>query len=166
MAAVNNLMTNCNVSEMDAEAMIAISNRLGEAEVAIRDGESSVEEVGGTACVQELYATASGGHFDVQTLQIAFDDAGFQMSYVTKPQLQRFVAVFPSNDELAGYVVHRRDPLNPQKDHWFVLRRHAGEVKKSKKRFLLQDSLYDKVFELTDVEAHQLLLSCPAGALF
>lgn len=165
MAAVNNLITNCHEPGVSTEYMMEISNRLGMAETAIRDGAVSVEEAGEDCNVAELYATSVGGHFDVQTLQTAFDEAGFNMWYVSQQRLQKPSTLFESEDEteLAGYVVHRKDPLNPRQDHWFVLRRHGD---KQKGQFLLQDSLYDKIFELTTVEAHQLLLSMPPGALF
>lgn len=165
VASVNNLITNCSESAVDAEHMLAISKSLGQAEAAIRDGAQSVEEAGEEQDVTELYASSAGGHFDVQTLQIAFDEAGFNMWYVPPQKLQKPSTLFElskGETELAGYVVHRKDPLNPRRDHWFVLRRHGTR----KVQYLLQDSLFEKVFDLTSVEAHHLLLHLPPGALF
>jgi len=166
VAAVNNLITNCSQPGIDAEHMMIISKQLGQAETDIRDGVQSVEEAGQEQCVAELYATSVGGHFDVQTLQIAFDEAGFNMWYVPPTKLQKPATLFECNskhkEDLAGYVVHRKDPTNPRRDHWFVLRCHGDRPV----RFLLQDSLFEKVFELTRCEAHQLLLTSPSGALF
>lgn len=165
VAAVNNLITNCAAPAVDADHMIAIAASLGKAESAIRDGVQCVEEAGEEQQVEELYASATGGHFDVQTLQIAFDESGFSMWYVPPQKLQKPSTLFSrakGETELAGYVVHRKDPLNARRDHWFVLRQHGVK----RKRYLLQDSLFEKVFELTSVEAHHLLLYLPPGALF
>lgn len=165
VAAVNNLITNCASPEVDADHMIAIAASLGKAEAAIRDGVQCVEEAGEEQQVEELYASAAGGHFDVQTLQIAFDESGFSMWYVPPQKLQKPSTLFArakGETELAGYVVHRKDPLNARSDHWFVLRQHGVK----RRRYLLQDSLFEKVFELTSVEAHHLLLYLPPGALF
>jgi len=164
VAAVNNLITNCRGQEVDAEHLLAISTRLGEAEAAIRDRVRCVEEAGEEQQIYELYSSACGGHFDVQTLQIAFEEAGFLMWYVPDQAFPEKTELFRHGDrDLAGYVVHRKDPLTPSRDHWLVLRPHGGFKQPI---FLLQDSLYDKVFELTLMEARQLLLSLPLGALF
>lgn len=165
VAAVNNLITNCDEKAVDAEHMMAISKNLGQAEAAIRDGAQSVEEAGEEHDVSELYASSAGGHFDVQTLQIAFDEAGFNMWYVPPQKLQKPSTLFEQGKgdaDLAGYVVHRKDPMNPRRDHWFVLRRHGTKPV----QYLLQDSLFEKVFDLTSVEAHHLLLYLPPGAIF
>lgn len=164
LAAVNNLITNCNAAAFDTAQMISISKRLGQAETAIRDGAQSVQEAGEEHDVAELYATSAGGHFDVQTLQLAFGEAGFQMSYVPvqKLQGQSVDALFDLQDGIAGYVVHRKDPLNPTMDHWFIVRRHA----ESPPCHFLQDSLYEQVFELTQVETLEFLFNLAPGALF
>lgn len=164
IAAVNNVVTNCGAEAVGASRMMEISQHLGQAETAIRCGAQSVEEAGEEQNVSELYATAVGGHFDVQTLQVAFDEAGFHMWYMPAQKLNQPSTLFKhdDDDELAGYVVHRRDPLTPSRDHWFVLRRHEGPPA----QHLMQDSLYEKVFVLTATEAHQLLASLPQGAIF
>lgn len=166
VAAVNNLITNCSAPAVDAEHLMAISKSLGQAEAAIRDGAESVEEAGEQQQVSELYASSTGGHFDVQTLQIAFDEAGFNMWYVPAQKVQKPASLFEhaKDSELAGYVLHRKDPLNPRRDHWFVLRRHGA--KKRNYQYLVQDSLFEKVFDLTCLEAHHLLIHMPPGALF
>lgn len=183
VAAVNNLITNCNVSCVNAEHMIMLSKALGEAEAAIREGAQTVEEAGEQQDVSELYADSAGGHFDVQTLQIALDEVGFNMWYVPAQKLMKPSTLFErtkGETELAGYVVHRKDPVNPRRDHWFVMRRHGdakkefvvvgdgGQKKKvaQKVQYLIQDSLFEKVFDLTSVEAHHFLLHLPPGALF
>mmetsp|Transcript_54406 Transcript_54406/g.117752 ORF Transcript_54406/g.117752 Transcript_54406/m.117752 type:complete len:523 (+) Transcript_54406:38-1606(+) len=164
VAAVNNLITNSGAASVDAEHLMQISSRLGQAETAIREGVASVEEAGEQQQVSELYST-SVGNFDVQTLQIAFDEAGFNMWYMPPQQLKQPSALWSKSD-LVGYVVHRRDPMNPRLDHWFVLRAHAGASGTVKRRFLLHDSLFEVVFELTAIEAHQLLVHQPTGSLF
>ncbi|CAE8744156.1 unnamed protein product, partial [Polarella glacialis] len=162
IAAVNNLLTNANAPAITSERMVAISSKLGEAESAIREGAESVQEFGEEQCVADLYVTENGGHFDVQTLQIAFEEAGFNMWYVPDGALQKPGSLF-TQANLIGYVCHRRDPMNPRQDHWFIVRRQNSEKGPS---YLLQDSLYDIVFMLTELEAHQLCLSLPRGALF
>eukprot|EP00929_Paragymnodinium_shiwhaense_P113688 TRINITY_DN81998_c0_g1_i1.p1 TRINITY_DN81998_c0_g1~~TRINITY_DN81998_c0_g1_i1.p1 ORF type:complete len:517 (+),score=85.33 TRINITY_DN81998_c0_g1_i1:119-1669(+) len=161
LAAVNNVLTNSGQAVVTAEQMVAISSRLGQAEIAIRDGTSSVEESGQQQSVAELYATSGGGHFDVQTLQMTFEELGFQMRYVMSAKPEEAQSFF-DKEGLLGYIVHRKDPISPTRDHWFVVRPHGlAEV-----LFLLQDSLYEKVFKLTRTEVQQLLLNLPPGSLF
>lgn len=165
VAAVNNLITNCNVQSVDTEHMLMLSKALGEAEAAIREGERTVEEAGEQRNVADLYSDSDGGHFDVQTLQITFDEAGFNMRYVPAQELQKTDLLFGGNNgqaNLAGFVLHARNPLSPTRDHWFVLRRHG--VKHP--QYLIQDSLFEKVFDVTRTEAHNLLLHLPPGAVF
>merc|ERR1719198_2179461 len=99
--------------------MLMLSKALGEAETAIREGEEAVEEAGERQNVADLYSDSDGGHFDVQTLQIAFDEAGFNMSYVPPQKLQKPATLFEGSskhkEDLAGYVVHRKDPTNPRR---------------------------------------------------
>jgi len=183
MAAVNNLLTNSGGTAVDAEYMLAISARLGQAEAELREGAQCVEEAGEQQNLAELYAAASGGHFDVQTLQTAFEEAGYSMWYMnpqrlvcsslfdwaqelaesSKPTKQKKVTQVEQQPAPIGYVVHRKDALSTRQDHWFVVRQHGRSPELC---ILLQDSLYDQVFELTRVEAQQLLLSLPQGALF
>jgi len=163
MAAVNNLITNCDRAGFDVQAMVAISEQLGQAEQAIRDGAQSVEEGGEQQQVNELYATAGGEHFDVQTLQLALLEVGFSMWYAPAEKLQQSSTLFDYDDPVAGYILHRKDPVNNKfGDHWFALRRHGNDPG----LLLLQDSLFPKPFELNELEAHQLLLSMPLGSLF
>mmetsp|Transcript_40782 Transcript_40782/g.108749 ORF Transcript_40782/g.108749 Transcript_40782/m.108749 type:complete len:288 (-) Transcript_40782:55-918(-) len=185
MAAVNNLLTNSGGTAVDAEYMLAISASLGQAEAELREGAQCVEEAGEQQNLAELYAAASGGHFDVQTLQTAFEEAGYSMWYMNPQRLdcsslfdwaqepaesskptrkkQKKVVQVELQPAPIGYVVHRKDALNSRQDHWFVVRQHGRSPDLC---ILLQDSLYDQVFELTRVEAQQLLLSLPQGALF
>lgn len=181
MAAVNNLITNVGGTAVNAEYMFAISDRLGQAEAVLRDGAQSVEEAGEQQNLVELYAASSGGHFDVQTLQTAFEEAGFSMWYLNPQRLdcsrlfdwavprpasrkaKSQSSIEPPEQPTVGYVVHRRDALNSRQDHWFVVRQHDGPEDRC---FLLQDSLFDAVFDLTKVEVQQLLLGLPTGALF
>jgi len=165
LAAVNNLITNCQAAAVSTEQMMNISKQLGQAETAIRDGVESVREAGEEHNVSELYATSSGGHFDVQTLQLAFGQAGFQMSYVPVQKLedQSVSALFNLQEGITGYVVHRKDPMNPTMDHWFTIRQHTSGPSP---RYFVQDSLYEKIFELTELEALEFLLNLAPGALF
>eukprot|EP00929_Paragymnodinium_shiwhaense_P108459 TRINITY_DN7477_c0_g1_i1.p1 TRINITY_DN7477_c0_g1~~TRINITY_DN7477_c0_g1_i1.p1 ORF type:complete len:511 (-),score=60.09 TRINITY_DN7477_c0_g1_i1:355-1887(-) len=159
LAAVNNLITNCDLPAVTVAQMVATSNRLGQAEIAIRDGKSSVEESGHQQLVSELYATEGGGHFDVQTLQLTFAERGFQMTYVVEESKAESLH---DQDCLVGYIVHRKDPVSSIRDHWFVVRPHRG----GSPRMLLQDSLYENVFQLTTLETQQLLSNLAPGSLF
>lgn len=168
MAAVNNLLTNAGKSIVDAQYMLQVSTRLSEAEAVLREGAQTVQEAGEDVNVAEFYVASTGGHFDVQTLQTVFAEAGYNMWYVAPQQLHKPDTLFAgrgsdSAGDVVGYVVHRRDPLNPRQDHWLVVRQHG---KGPGAQFFMQDSLYDQVFLLTQVEAHQLLLNLPAGSLF
>lgn len=182
MAAVNNLITNNGFDSVDSQYMQGVSARLGEAEAALREGEQCVQEGGEEQNLAELYASAAGGHFDVQTLQTVLSEYGLHMWYVQAKQLQTLIAPFLDGvkpkggnaagsdagekdeiDGVVGYIVHRRDPTNPRSDHWFVVREHKAEPTP---KLLLQDSLFEQVFSLTKVETTQLLLHLPAGSLF
>eukprot|EP00930_Biecheleria_cincta_P082479 TRINITY_DN72204_c0_g1_i1.p1 TRINITY_DN72204_c0_g1~~TRINITY_DN72204_c0_g1_i1.p1 ORF type:complete len:539 (-),score=91.12 TRINITY_DN72204_c0_g1_i1:220-1806(-) len=165
VAAVNNLITNCSLPSIDAEYMLRLSKALGEAETAIREGEQAVEEAGEQQNVADLYSDSDGGHFDVQTLQIAFDEAGFHMSYVPVHKQQvpdKLLDGSSGQDDIVGFVLHLRNPLNPKRDHWFVLRRHGSK----RAQYLIQDSLFEKVFDVTRVEARDLILYSPPGSVF
>jgi len=164
VAAVNNVLTNCDMQGVTAEQMMVLSASLGQAESAIREGAESVEEAGAQHNVSELYATSEGGHFDLQTLQYAFHEFGhFRMWYVPKEMLVDTPHKLFSQADLAGYVCHRRDPVDPKRDHWFVLRKHC---KGKSEMYLLQDSLYDSIFSLTQVEAVQLCQLLGPGGVF
>jgi len=181
MAAVNNLITNLGLEAIDGARMLAISARLGAAEANLRGGEDRVQEAGEERAVAELYAATDGGHFDVQTLQIAFEEAGLRMAYMQPgrakhaaalleapqaaawPCLARLSRLGDGGDRVVGYVVHWRDELNNARDHWFIVRPHGDGKNRA---ILLQDSLYERIFALTSAEANRLLTTLPPGALF
>mmetsp|Transcript_63053 Transcript_63053/g.133092 ORF Transcript_63053/g.133092 Transcript_63053/m.133092 type:complete len:604 (+) Transcript_63053:96-1907(+) len=183
LAAVNNVIVNCGSTPVDSRCMQAISTRLGQAEANLRDGADCVEEAGERQYLAELYAASTGGHFDVQTLQIAFEESGFSMWYEnpskldhrslfdwaapatsTAPDSESAQGTETKKPDVVGYVIHRRDAVHARQDHWFVVRQHKSP--EGEEQFLLQDSLFDEVFVLGKVEVQQLLISLPQGALF